>query len=39
MTNEDYMIDLLILFASSEGIKGHLIPSTKSSYSSNITMG
>ena len=38
MTNEDYMINLLISFASSENIKGPLIRSTKSRYSSIITM-
>ena len=38
MTNEDYMINLLILFASTDNIKGPLIPCTKSRYSSIITM-
>ena len=36
MTDEDYMISLAISFASSEGIKGALIPCTKSRDSSNI---
>ena len=39
MTNEDYMINLLISFASSEDIKGPLIRSTKSINSSNIING
>ena len=39
MTNEDYLINLLIVFASTEDIKGHLIPCTKSRYSSNIMTG
>ena len=39
MTNEDYLINLLILFASSDNIKGPLIPCTKSRYSSNIMTG
>ena len=38
MINEDYMINLLISFASLENIKGHLIPCTKSRYSSKITI-
>ena len=39
MTDEDYMINLAISFASLEGIKGALIPCTKSRDSSNIMMG
>ena len=39
MTNEDYIINLLISFASLEDIKGHLVPCTKSRYSSNIMTG
>jgi len=38
MTDEDYMISLAISFASLEGIKGALIPCTKSRDSSNIMM-
>jgi len=30
MTDEEYMVNLLIEFASLEGIKGKLIPPTKS---------
>ena len=39
MTNEDYMINLVISFASLNGIKGPLMPCAKSRDSSNIMMG
>ena len=39
MTGEDYVINLAISFSSLEGIKGALIPCTKSRDSSNVMMG
>ena len=39
MTDEDYIINLLISFASLDNIKRPIIPCTKSRYSSNIMTG